>query len=36
MIEFGLGFVAALVLVQLYPPVAQIGVWIVNRVKSLG
>lgn len=36
MIEFGLGFVAALVLVQLYPPVAQIGVWIIKRVKSLG
>ena len=36
MIEFGLGFVAALVVIQFYPPVANIGAWIVKKAKSLG
>lgn len=36
MIEFGFGFLVALVLVQLYPPVANIGKWIVDKVKSFG
>lgn len=36
MIEFGLGFIAALVVIQFYPPVANIGKWIVDKVKSLG
>ena len=36
MIEFAAGVVAGLVLVQLYPPSARVGVWIVNKVKSIG
>lgn len=36
MIEFGLGFIAALVVIQFYPPVANIGAWIVKKVRGLG
>ncbi len=35
MINFALGFVAALVVIQFYPPVANIGKWIVTKGKSL-
>lgn len=35
MINFALGFVAALVVIQFYPPVANIGVWIVEKAKSV-
>ena len=35
MINFALGFVAALVVIQFYPPVANIGAWIVNKGKEL-
>ncbi len=35
MINFALGFVAALVVIQFYPPVANIGVWIVAKGKEL-
>jgi len=33
--SFGLGIAAGLVLVQLYPPSARIGVWIINKFKGL-
>lgn len=33
MLTFIFGFVTALVVVQLYPPVAQIGAFIVRQVK---
>lgn len=33
--SFGLGIVAGLVLVQLYPPSARVGVWLVNKGKEL-
>ena len=35
MINFGLGFVAALVVIQFYPPVANIGKWIVTQAKRI-
>lgn len=33
--SFGLGVATGLVLVQLYPPSARVGVWIVNKWKEL-
>jgi hypothetical protein len=35
MINFGLGFVAALIVIQFYPPVANVGKWIVDKAKSI-
>ena len=35
MINFALGFVAALVAIQFYPPIANIGVWIVKKGKDV-
>lgn len=35
MINFALGFVAALVVIQFYPPVALIGKWIVDKGREL-
>jgi len=29
------GILIGLVLVQLYPPAAQVGVWILNKIKEL-
>jgi hypothetical protein len=34
-IDFSLGAVGALVLIQFYPPVARIGAWIVTKVKGV-
>ncbi len=36
MFWFSVGFVTALVVIQFYPPVANIGAWIVKKVQSLG
>ena len=33
--SFSAGAVAAFVAVQVYPPSARIGVWIVNKVKEI-
>ena len=35
MINFALGFICALVVIQFYPPVARIGAWIVNKGKEI-
>lgn len=35
MINFALGFVAALVVIQFVPRVGYLGVWIVAQAKSL-
>ncbi len=35
MINFAFGFVAALVIIQFYPPVANIGKWIVTQGKRI-
>lgn len=34
MINFLLGFVAALVLIQFYPPISNVGAWIVEQGKN--
>ena len=35
MINFALGFVFALVVIQFYPPVANIGKWLVDKGRDL-
>lgn len=35
LVSFGLGVATGLVLVQLYPPSARIGVWLINKWKAL-
>ena len=32
--SFGAGIATGLVLVQLYPPSARVGVWILNKLKK--
>lgn len=35
MIEFILGFLVALVVIQFYPPISNVGGWIVSKVVTL-
>lgn len=34
--SMGIGFVAALVVIQFFPGVARVGAWIVTKAKSIG